>query len=163
MVFLSVPCDPIVITTDGSGFTAGRQLVASQSLVDDWDTKFGNTFQEYRIRGVTFDINALAPVSGITMFSIQEDNFAVPSYDSMTSATNWIVPNSSDNPRSRKVIRWKAIDLENLEYKAIDSSPSQAALTWFTNSVTFNSPASEPIFVVRATALVEFRGIGVPP
>jgi hypothetical protein len=157
---MSVPCDPIVIDTDGTGSAAGRQIIVAHSLLDDWDNKFAHTFQEYRIRAVTFDITSLDDNSGVTMFSISEQTFGIPNYDQMTSATNWIVPNSTDNPRSHKVIRWKAIDLQNLEYLPTSGDGPAAALNWFTNNTTFNSEAGRRLFVIRAMATVEFRGIG---
>jgi hypothetical protein len=89
-------------------------------------TRFGHSFLEYRIRGVTFDINALSDVPGLTMFSISEDGFITPSYDRITSMTNWLVPNSSDNPRSHKLVRWRAIDLDNLNYRDTDSFGTEA-------------------------------------
>jgi len=161
-VFLTVPCDPRVIETDAAGLAAGQITIDANTLVDDWLIRFGSTFQEFRIRGVTFDITSLRDSSGVTMFSMTEDNFATPSFTVMTSMTNWLVPNSSDNPRSHKVIRWKAIDLSNLEFEPIDHVGPVAALNFFTNLTTFNAPTEEKLFLVRPTMVVEFRGIGVP-
>lgn len=158
-----MPCDPVVATTSGAGLSAAELRVNASVLIDDWLPRFGTTFQEYRIRGVTFDINALDVCDGVTMFSISEDNFAVPSYDTITSATNWLVPNSSNNPKSHRVIRWKAIDLGNLDYLAIDNFESVASLVWYTDAATFNSPVDTKLFVIRPMAVIEFRGIGSIP
>lgn len=129
-------------------------------MIDDWLVRFGSTFQEYRIRGVTFDINAVDDMDGLTMFSISEDDFGQPTYNSMFSATNWLVPNNSSNPRSRKVVRWKAIDLDNLQYLSITTASSVASLNWFTDNTTFNTPFGLRMFLIRPVAQIEFRGIG---
>jgi len=158
-VTLSIPCDPIVISTDGTGLSAGRQIVIPSSLIDNWTTLYG-TFQEYRILNVSFDVVALGDNSGVTLFAMREEEFTVPSYDTITAATNWIVPNSSNNPRSRRVIRWRAIDLQDLEYHDTRNDVPVAALQWFTNTTTFNAPATKPLFMIRSTCRIEFRGIG---
>lgn len=156
---LTIPCDPIVITTDGTGYSSGRQIVIPSSLIDNWLAFYG-TFQEYRILNVAFDIVALGDNPGVTLFAMREEELTVPSYDTITASTNWIVPNSSNNPRSRKVIRWRAIDLQDLEYYDTRNDVPVAALQWFTNTTTFNAPVSKPLFMIRSQIRIEFRGIG---
>lgn len=156
---LSIPCEPITIETEGTGFSAGRQIVIPSSLIGNWLSFYG-TFQEYRILNCAFDIVALGDNPGVTLFAIREEELTVPTYDTITAATNWIVPNSSNNPRSRKVIRWRAIDLQDLEYHDTRNDVPVAALQWYTNATTFNAPISKSLFMIRAQVRVEFRGIG---
>lgn len=159
VVTLTLPCDPVVITTDGGGLASGRQIVIPSSLIDNWLSFYG-VFQEYRILNATFEITALGHNPGVSVFAVREVEFTTPTYDTITSSTNWVVPNSSSNPRSHKVIRWRAIDLEDLEYYDVRNDVGVMALNWYTNTTTFNAPASQPLFMIRTKINVEFRGIG---
>jgi len=119
-------------------------------------------FHEARIRRVSFAITPLSQSDGNTVFQVNEDNFGTPTFDIVTTSTSFIRCNAAQNPKSTFTVVWTARDLDNLNFESTDNTTETvAALNVFTNATTFNSPADKPLWLVRATMRVEFRGVGM--
>lgn len=130
-------------------------------MYSDFDTMYTPIFHEARIRRVSFAITPLTQSDGNTVFQMNEDNFGTPNFDIVTSSTSIIRCNASQNPKSTFNIVWIARDLDNLDFSSTDQlTNTVAALNVYTNSTTFQSPADKPLWLVRPTMRVEFRGVG---
>ncbi len=121
-------------------------------------------FDEYRLVGVDFYIRAITSSNGIS-------NFLVDDEDATGENATWfesrpdrsLVVNNSASPQGHAVIKWRAQDNEDFEWRSTYAEPTFAPCTlkFYTSLTEYGTPASvSGIYSVNWIGHFEFRGVG---
>jgi hypothetical protein len=167
VVIMDIPATPLLVTTSAAGAAAFVYAPDPVTNVANWTARFSRTFDEYRIRAVSFEVvstslvPAVAPVDcGSSLFFLDEDTLVVPAPADALSRVGRLVPNNSSNHRSCFTETWTARDLKDLDYTLIGTSSTPIALQCYTDAANFGCDlVSANIFVVRPILTIEFRGL----
>jgi hypothetical protein len=146
-------------TTVTTGVIAQNDVVSTSQILN-FASRFGNTFDEYRIVGATVRVRAVGPNSGILRCWFDEKSGSAPTQaDAVERIGQSTVLNSAD-PKSCFQMKWTARDLLDLQYTAIGTSSSPVYFKIYTDNADFGAPIAATVVVFREIDLhVEFRGL----
>jgi hypothetical protein len=132
----------------------------STNEVTGFATRFGSTFDEYRILGVRMRIAPLGVNPGISCFWFDEKNSSAPT---VTEAYERIATRRSNNSADSKstfTMTWTARDLLDLQYTAIGTVATPCYFKVYTDNATFGAPvAVTSLWIIDFELMVEFRGV----
>jgi hypothetical protein len=149
----------ILSTTVTTGVIANSQGL-SIADINTFSTRFGNTFDEYRILGVNVKIRPLADSTGITQLFFDEKSSAAPTVAESYNRTRLTLPNTNAQSKSFTVLRWRARDLLDLEYQPIGTTFTPVYFKTYTDTANFAAPAVvTPLWFYEYDFIMEFRGI----
>jgi hypothetical protein len=154
---------PGVLTTVSTTVTTG--VIANVDTISIADisgftTRFGSTFDEYRILGATFKIRPTGVNPGITRFWFDEKSSATPTVDDSYERVGLTLSNNSSDSRASTSMTWKARDLLDLQYTPIGTASTPAYFKIYTDNASYASPATVlPLWFRQVDLLVEFRGL----
>jgi len=150
----------LLSTTTGTGVISDTYIVEAQDILA-FATRFGNTFDEYRILGADIKVTCTAVSTGVSKFWFDEKSNAVPTLNESQERTVNALPNNSSNSKSCKVFRWRARDLLDLQFSPISTlTVNPVTFKIYTNNANYGAPTSvTPLWLVESVLLMEFRGI----
>lgn len=150
----------LLSTTTGTGVIADTYIVEAQDILA-FATRFGNTFDEYRILGVNIKVTCTAVSTGVTKFWFDEKSNATPTANEAEERTVYAMPNNSSNSKSCKTFTWRARDLLDLQFSPITSlTVNPVTFKIYTSNSAYGAPTSvTPLWLVESVLLLEFRGI----
>lgn len=155
-----LPATPTkLITTVTTGVIANA-IGITIGQITGFATRFGSTFDEYRILGADVRIRPVTASTGVSVMFFDEKSTAVPTANEAQERTGKRIPNSNANEKSDTVMRWRAKDLLDLQYTAIGSSVTPVTFKVYTDTTTWGAPiAATDLWVIEPDYIVEFRGI----
>jgi len=154
---------PAAATSGYTTVTTGvlqTSIALDSSHLNGFATRFGSTFDEYRILGVNVKIRPISPATGVTRYFFNEKNGTVPSTVDAYERVGLTLSNSNANSSSTRTMSWRARDLLDLQYTPIGTNFTPVWLKIYTDLDTFGAPAvATPISYLEVDFLVEFRGL----
>lgn len=149
----------IQTTTITTGVIASS-IGISTSLINGFSTRFGLTFDEYRILKVYCKIRPLAVSTGVTRFLFDEKNSSAVSATGSTQRVGKTLANNAADPKSVTMMTWSARDLLDLQYTAIGSTVTPVYFKIYTDSTNYGAPATATaLWLIEFDLTVEFRGL----
>ncbi len=147
-------------TTVTTGVIASR-LPVNIGNITGFSSRFGTTFEEYRILAATFKITCVSASTGVSKFWFEEkDVLSTPTSNESQEKTHIVLPNTNASSKSSKTMRWRARDLLDLEYTDINTTVSPVSLSIYTDNTFYGSPSTvTALWLVEFVATVEFRGL----
>lgn len=156
---LTVPGNPTLLTTSVAGTIADVYPLDSTKIVS-FSSRFGQTFDEYRILRAVVNVRAISTVAGLSVFFFNEKSATAPGGADASERNATLVSNNSANPRSAFSLRWFARDLLDLQYSAIGTNYTPVYFKTFTDAGTYGTTAAvNNLWLVETVFTVEFRGL----
>jgi hypothetical protein len=135
-------------------------LPLSTAQITGFATRFGSTFDEYRILSVTMKVRAVSIATGISCTWFDEKSNASPTVNECYERTHLTVPNNNADPKSQFPMSWRAKDLLDLQYSPIATVSTPAYWKIYSDAANFGAPvAVTPLWYVESDFLIEFRGL----
>jgi hypothetical protein len=148
-----------LLTTVTTGLIAYSQPLSSAAIAG-FSTRFGSTFDEYRIVGAQVRLTPVTPTTGVSKAWFDEKSTSAPTSNESQERTSIPLSNSSSNSRSSHTFRWRAKDLLDLQYSAIGTDYTPVSFKVYTDNASWGSPiAVTSIWILEPIFLIEFRGI----
>lgn len=150
----------ILPTTVTTGVISSVYTVSS-SAITGFATRFGSTFDEYRILKCQFRITAIAAASGLSKFWFDEKSNTAPTLNESFERTSKPMMNTNANMKSQNTTMvWVARDLLDLEYVAIGTATTPAYLKVYTDAANWGAPiVAANVWIIEPIFTIEFRGI----
>ncbi len=146
-----------VITT---GVIANAYQMDPTSKVTGFSSRFGSTFDEYRVLGVDVRVTPVSASTGVSKVWFDEKANNTPSANEAQERTSMPLANTNASSKSARIIRWRARDLLDLEYTQIGTSVGPVTFKTYTDAATWGAPAAvTPLWLVEPVFHIEFRGI----
>jgi len=135
-------------------------LPLDKTRIQGFATRFGSTFDEYRILSCILKIRSLNVSSGVSRFWFDEKSNATPSSTDASERVGLTIPNNSSNGRTVTSMTWKARDLLDLQYTAIGTTATPAYFKIYTSNAGYSSPiAVTDLWLIEYHMVFEFRGL----
>lgn len=151
-----------LVNTVTTGVLAFTDKFDPTADIEDWSTRFVNTFEEWRFIGVDCKLFASGTngTPGVTKVWFDEKYLSTPGFGETQAKTVYTLSNST-NKIQRSVFKWRAADLADLGWNATVSSPAgTAAFKVFTDNTHFNAPiVATSLFNYQPFYILEFRGV----
>jgi len=148
-----------LLTTITTGVVNYAQPINTGAILG-FSTRFGSTFDEYRIVGTDARMTPLSATSGVSKVWFDEKNTANPTANEAQERTSTPLVNSNANARAVRVFRWRARDLLDLQYTAIGTSVTPVSFKVYTDTASWAAPATvTPLWLLELILYFEFRGI----
>jgi hypothetical protein len=157
---MRLPGAPILLSTVvTTGVIAVSNGVATGNITG-FSTRFGSTFDEYRILGCDWKVRPVSASTGISVMLFDEKSNAVPTALDASERIGRRLPNTNASPKSMTQMSWRARDLLDLQYTAIGSSVTPVYFKVYTDTTNFGAPiVVTPLWLLEPEYIVEFRGI----
>lgn len=132
--------------------------LAGLTQVSSWSA----IYDEWRLIGVDFYVQMIGLNNGQTKFVCDDEDTTSPSSTWMNSRIGFLLANNSSAPGSRRIIKYRCQDLDDLEWQscATQSTYTPMALKMYTSVTEYGTTASVGLFTVSWIGHFEFRGIG---
>lgn len=149
----------MLTTTVTSGVIANARPIDTTQIIS-FATRFGDTYDEYRILGADIEITPVTPnVAGVTSFFFDEKSASTPNAN-MASGRSGLTLQNSSNANVKRVMRFRVTDLLDLQYSPIGTTTTVGYFKTYTDNASFGSPTTvTQLWTVRVDLHVEFRGI----
>jgi len=155
-----IPGASVKLTTTVTTGVVANALQITTADVVGFATRFGSTFDEYRIVGADVDVIPLVASTGEMNFWFDEKSTNVPTANESQERTSVQVPINSSSARSHRVLRWRARDLLDLQYTPIGTLSQPVTFKSYTDNALWGSSiVATDVFVVKVLFLFEFRGL----
>jgi len=130
------------------------------SQITGFSTRFGSTFDEYRILAARFRVTPVSASVGVSKFWFDEKTFSTPTANEAQERNSVNLANTNTMASSRKTMRWVARDLLDLEYQQMGVTTTSAAFKVYTDTASWGAPtAVTPLWLVEPEFTIEFRGV----
>jgi hypothetical protein len=151
---------PSLLTTTVTTGVIASAIQLSWSQITGFTTRFGSTFDEYRILGTDVRITPVSASSGVSKMWFDEKTTSAPTANEAKERTSVPLANTSAMSSSRKTMRWRARDLLDLQYTPISTPAVPVTFKVYTDSATWGAPiAVTNLWLVEPVFTIEFRGI----
>jgi len=145
-------------TTVTTGIIATVNAVTS-AAVTSFSTRFGSTFNEYRIVRCRWKIRFFSSTNpGVVQFWVDEQSSSVPTL--VEARERYTRTLSASSVESRSEIAWTCSDPADLAYQAIAATSIPATLKFYTDNAVFGSSVvATDYFEVSPEFEFQFRGL----
>lgn len=158
---LKLECAAILLsTTVTTGVISNSQIVQAAQIVN-FASRFGSTFDEYRILSAKFRITPVSQTTGVTKLWFDEKSGSNPTSNEAQERTCNVLSNTNAADKSHTTMIWRARDLLDLQYTSTGTTTSNpVSFKVYTDTATFGAPiVVTPVWLVEPVLTVEFRGI----
>lgn len=157
---LTMPQASIILTTTVTTGVIASAISISGASVQNFPTRFGSTFDEFRLLKAVVRIRPLATASGLTRFWFDEKSSSVPAANEAEERYTKSLVNTQNNSQSCCSMTWQARDLLDLEFVAIGSSFTPLYFKTYTDVANLGGPqAATALWIIEPMITLEFRGI----
>jgi len=155
---LPIPLTSIVTT----GLLAYEGQISPPSTVGSWNTRFRDSYAEYRSIAAEIEIRAVGIYTGETVFFLNEGPaLGTPTTSEASQRPSKLVNNNTQILSSNNKIRWKASDFTDLTFLSTSTGYNPFHYYLYTDAANYGSPVTATmLWIVRGTVTVQFRGIG---
>jgi len=158
---LVLPGTPTLLTTTvTTGVIAAAVAIEPTSRITGWNSRFGSTFDEFRVLGCNVVVRSVAASSGVSKMWFDEKSTSTPTANEAQERTAIALVNSNANAKSTSRQRWRARDLLDLQYSPVGTATQPVTFKVYTDLATWGASAvATPLWVIEPEFIVEFRGI----
>lgn len=159
---MRLPATPVMLsTTATTGVIAYEGQISPPSQVSGWSTRFGSTFDEYRVIAADIELHAVGIYAGQTAFFISELALGTPTnLEASERQVKLLNNNNQVWRRSTNVIHWRATDTNDIQFQTITAGFNGMHYYVYTDNANFGAPTSvTQLWIVRPYLTIEFRGI----
>jgi hypothetical protein len=156
-----LPGTPSLLTTTVTTGVISNSANLSTGNISGFATRFGSTFDEYRILGCDVIMRPVAASTGVTVAFFDEKSSSVPTSSDAANRIGLRLCNSNASSNGEStVMKWRARDLVDLQYTAIGTGVTPCYFKVYTDAATWGAPiAATNLWIVEPMFIVEFRGI----
>jgi hypothetical protein len=149
----------LILTTVTTGVATSAYTLGSAGILG-FATRFGSTFDEYRVLGADVRITPLSASVGVSKMWFDEKSTATPTSNEAQERTCVPLANTNAMSSSRKIMRWRARDLLDLQYSPIGTATTPATFKVYSDNANFGaSVVATPLWLVEPVFVIEFRGL----
>jgi len=142
-----------------TGVLATGTAINANTSITGWSTRFGSTFDEYRVVSCTFEIIPLGLNIGVTSCFFSELSLGTPTLTEATERTATFIKNDVQPPKNLSM-KWKNRDFSDATWRSISTSFVDATFYMYTDAANFGSPVTATaLFLLRPVYVVQFRGL----
>jgi len=125
-------------------------------------TSFKAVFDEWRLLKIRFKLIPSALANGVTKFYLDDADTTTPDRTYIDSVRAVTLSNNSSDPKSTRVLNYRAQDFSDLSWHTTydQSSVADMALKIYTDNANYNSPTSTNLWSIAWEGYFEFRGVG---
>lgn len=129
------------------------------TAINNFAARFGSTFVEYRIVQANISLRFFSSINpGAIQCWCDEKSTSAPTVTEGRERYTWSY-NASDIENT-KVMKWKCVDLLDLQYSPIGTTYTPVSFKAYTNNADFGSSiTATDYFEILGTARVQFRGL----
>jgi hypothetical protein len=150
----------VIWTTTVTTGVLAQSYAVSTAAITSFATRFGTTFDEYRILGVKMRVRPINVASGVSVMFFDEKATGAPTLPNAQERTLSLFPNTNASSQDIITLVWRARDLLDLQYTAIGTVVQPVTFKGYTDSTNYGAPiAATPIWLVEPEFEFEFRGI----
>lgn len=159
LVTLALPGAPSMLTnTVTTGLLAFSYSVNPVGGVAGWSTRFGSTFDEWRLASVVFEIIPVGLNVGVTSFFWSENSISVTLTEADERSATWI-KNNEQRPKNLRM-RWRNQDYTDASFRNVSTGFNDVYFYAYTDATNMGAPVTATnLFVLRPVFYVQFRGI----
>lgn len=149
----------LLSTTVTTGVIASVYSISSAAITG-FATRFGSTFDEYRILKAVFRITPVSASTGISKMWFDEKSNSAPTVNESLERTSQPMANTNANSKSCNRMTWVARDLLDLQYLPIGTATTVVNHKVYTDSGNWAAPiAVTALWIIEPILTVEFRGV----
>jgi hypothetical protein len=150
----------LLSTTITTGVISSAYPVEASEIVG-FATRFGSTFDEYRILGADVRVTPVSASTGVSKMWFDEKSPSAPTSNESQERTVVPLANTNAMASSRKTFRWRARDLLDLQYTAIGTtSVNPVSFKVYTDNALYGAPvAVTNLWLIEPVMIIEFRGL----
>lgn len=159
LVTLELPGAPSLLTnTVTTGLLAFSYSVNPVGGVAGWSTRFGSTFDEWRLESCVFEIIPVGLNVGVTSFFWSENSISVTITEAEERAATWI-KNNEQRPVNMR-LRWRNQDYTDASFRNVSTGFNDVYFYAYTDAANMGAPVvATNLFILRPVFRVQFRGI----
>jgi hypothetical protein len=156
-----LPGTPTLLTTTVTSGLIANSTNISTGNISGFSTRFGSTFDEYRILGCDVIMRPVAASTGISVVMFDEKSSAVPtSSDAANRVGRRLINSNASSDGGSVVMKWRARDLVDLQYTAIGTGVTPCYVKVYTDAATWGAPVvATALWIIEPMLIIEFRGI----
>ncbi len=157
---LVLQCTPVLLTAANTTGLVNTPVLINIGLITGFASRFGSTFDEYRILSARVIAYAISASNGVSKMWFDEKSTSTPTLNESMERTVLTVPNTNA-AKFKNNLSWRARDLLDLEYTAIGSVVSPVTFKVYSDNANYNGPAvgPTPLWIIEIDLVMEFRGI----
>jgi hypothetical protein len=149
---------PSLLTTSGAGLI-NTVISLDITAVLGFATRFGSTFDEYRILATKCRITPVSAGSGVSKMWFDEKSAAAPTLNESQERTSQPLANTNTLTSAKRTMAWRARDLLDLQYTPIGTTVTPVYFKVYTNAANWGAVINQPTWIVEPVFTVEFRGL----
>jgi hypothetical protein len=148
---------PILLTTTVTTGVIASATGSSSAAIANFATRFGATFEEYRIVRIAYTIKCFASTNpGLFVHWIDEKQVAAPTLAEAQQKSSKSFPASSPMPHT---LTWTANDPLDLQFQDIGTAVNSCAYKIYTDNANFGSSIVATAYAqIFPVFHVQFRG-----
>lgn len=153
--FNSVPLSSVITT----GLIAYEGQISPVTVVGNWATRFGTTFDEYRVICARIELHPVGIYTGETAFFLAETSLGTPTLFEVNQRMIKLI-NNNVQVNSGTALKWRAVDLSSdLQWRDITTGYNGCRYYVYTDTANFGAPAvATLLWIVRGVLTIQFRG-----
>lgn len=147
-------------TTVTTGVISIPKVIDPTSDIVAWSTRFGTTFDEYRVVRAVLHIRTFSSINpGVIVTWVDENTTSAPTATEALEFQGTKVFPASQVEKDH-TFTWTPHSTEDQEYLPLATVPSSATFKIYTNSGNFGASAvATPYFSYRNMYTIQFRGL----
>jgi len=151
---------PVLMSTTVATGVIAQAYQVQTGTINGFTTRFGSTFDEYRIVGANIKVSPVSPTTGVSKVWFDEKSNSAPTANEAQERTSTPLCNSNAQSKAQRVFTWRAKDLLDLQYTAIGTVVNPVTFKLYTDLATWGAPAAvTAVWIVESEFFMEFRGI----
>ncbi len=149
----------LLSTTVTTGLISSAYQVTN-TAIGDFATRFGSSFDSYRIVSCEFRVRPCTQASGLSTFWFDESSTTAPTGTSAQERILVVKSNNSSCTASSFSMRWQVRKLEDMSFLPIGTSSTVVTFKVYTDNTAFGSPTTvTQLWYLQPVLTVQFKGI----
>jgi hypothetical protein len=132
-----IPGSNVKLTTTVTTGVVAQTYAVSSDNITGFNTRFSNTYDEYRIVGADFKLIPLGANAGEMNFWFDEKSAAAPTANMAAERICRQATMNSGSPKSTITMKWRARDLLDLQYSPIGTGVNPVIFKAYTDNTNY--------------------------
>ncbi len=159
-VKMTIAGGPDLLSTTVTTGVVSYALPLDPTNVQGWAERFGDTFDEYRVRAVRIFVSPVSQSTGVSKVFFDEKSSTAPAAIDSYERNHHTLINNSSAPRATGTFVYVPRDLLDQEFSATTASKAVAYFKLYTNTAQWAAPATVTVlWSITWEYDLEFRGI----
>jgi len=157
---ITLPGTPVLLTTAVTTGLIAASYEITPNNVTNFSTRFGSTFESYRIVGCRMRIRPLVQSTGVSAVFWDENTTAVPTLTEAQGRVGDMIQNSIAAGPSQHTSTWSVKKIEDLSFVDVGTPYTFATFKLYTNAANFGGPATAlNLFLLTPELDFQFKGL----